>query len=263
MILKDIISKTYFGSISFIENNSSVDHLCSYLLYNKPVIDEYKGRLFAFTYKDLDKSYVESKIKSLFPDAIFLYVDVNRGHNFGTTDLDNTLFDYCKENNIPWLCRVSGDVILQSSLLDTPIESSDFYYMNGIGYGGLQSYDFDFDRVINENFFPQTNFYFINVSKTDYLYDKDFLDETYQIMLDIPNYNGRLWEYIQGWECERFLAACVQRNNLSKFHLLDNETYLRLLSAVKNYNIHDPSHKNLLINGVCHYQFPDQPAVTI
>jgi hypothetical protein len=80
---------------------------------------------------------------------------------------------------------------------------------------------------------PQTNFYFINVNKTDFLYDKEYVDETYNHVLTIPNYNGKVWEYIQGWSCENFLKKCVKRNNLKKHHLIPKEKYLSLLQLVK------------------------------
>jgi hypothetical protein len=100
---------------------------------------------------------------------------------------------------------------------------------------------------------PQTNFYFINVNKTDFLYDKEYVDETYNHVLTIPNYNGKVWEYIQGWSCENFLKKCVKRNNLKKHHLIPKEKYLSLLQLVKNNQIHDCSHKNIMIEGVCHF----------
>ena len=87
---------------------------------------------------------------------------------------------------------------------------------------------------MNKNHFtPQTNFYFINVSKTDYLTDKTYLNETYIASKNITNYNGKIWEYIPGWSCEEFLAQCIERNNLIKFHLLSSTTYKKLYDAVK------------------------------
>jgi hypothetical protein len=39
------------------------------------------------------------------------------------------------------LCKTSTDVILQPEVLDIPIQEADFYYMNGIGYGGMEKYN--------------------------------------------------------------------------------------------------------------------------
>jgi hypothetical protein len=127
----------------------------------------------------------------------------------------------------------------------------------------MEKYNFQFDKIIDEDFYPQTNFYFINVFKTDYLNNKSYLDETYNYIRTIPNYNGKIWEYIEGWSCEDFLKQCVIRNNLSKCHLVPQEKYITLLEVIKNYNIHDSSHKNIMINGICHYQFNNQQIIEI
>ena len=106
--------------------------------------------------------------------------------------------------------------------------------MNGIGYGGMVKYNFDFDKIIKEDFYPQTNFYFINVYKTDFLNDKTFLNETYEYIKTIPDYNGKIWEYIQGWSCENLLKECIKRNNLPKLHLISLEKYRILLQVIKD-----------------------------
>lgn len=259
MKLKTLINKSYYGSIGYLENSESIESVGSYLLYNTHVLNKYKGHIFAFTYNEqglgeFDLELLEEGIKSLFPNAIILYLDENRGHNFGTADLDNLIFDYCKDNNIEWLCKASNDIILQPEILDLSIEKADFYYMEGIGYGGMVNWDFDFKEIIKNYFYPQTNFYFINVSKTDYLTNKDYINETYDQIQKTPNYNGKIWEYIQDWSCEHFLIDCVKRNNLSKYHLITPKTYIKLLELIKQQQIHDCSHKNIMIEGICHYQ---------
>jgi hypothetical protein len=163
-----------------------------------------------------------------------------------------------KTLEIEWLCKASNDIILQPEVLELPIQEADFYYMEGIGYGGMVNWDFDFDKIQNGYFYPQTNFYFINVSKTDYLNDKEYIDKTYNEIQLLDNYNGKIWEYIQDWSCEYFLVDCVKRNNLSKHHLIHNKTYFKLLELVKQNQIHDCSYKNIMIEGVCHYQYPDK-----
>ena len=263
MNLKNLINKSWYGSIGYIQNDSDIELLGSYLLHNQLVLDEFKGHIFAFTYKELNEEYLENTISSLYPDAIIIYLDENRGHNFGTADLDNVVFDICKDLEVEWLCKASNDIILQPEVLGIPIQEADFYYMNGIGFGGMVKYDFDNKRIINEDFYPQTNFYFINVSKTDYLNDKDYIDETYNHIQSLENYNGKIWEYIEGWTCERFLKKCVERNNLTTYHLISPETYIRLLELVKMNRLHDCSHKNLMIDGICHYQWSNQNVIVV
>jgi hypothetical protein len=135
--------------------------------------------------------------------------------------------------------------------------------LNGIGYGGMVSYDFNFDRIINEDFYPQTNFYFINVPKTDYLNNKKYLNETYKFIQSNPYYNGKVWEYIEGWSCETFLKQCIERNSLIKYHLVSEGKYRILLQIIKDNNIHDCSHKNIMIEGICHFQYSNQQIIEI
>ena len=202
-------------------------------------------------------------MEKYFPNCIMIDSELNRGHNHGYTDLDNLVFDWCKENNEEWLCKGANDVVFQDSILEKEVGNADFYYMNGVGYGGMVPFDFDFERIIEEAFYPQTNFYFLNVSKTDYLNDKTFLDETYEYIQTIPDYNGKIWEYIKGWSCEDLLKGCVERNNLSKLHLIPLEKYRILLQVVKHNQIHDSSHKNIMIEGICHFSYSNQPIIEI
>jgi hypothetical protein len=264
MKLRKLINKSIYSPTGYIGSIDDINKLEQYIVYNFPVLKEYKQLVIATNYsKDQYKAINEQLWKKYFPDCVVLHLDVNRGHNFGTVDLDNTIFDYCKENNIEWVCKSDNDVILLPEILDKEIDEVDFYYLNGIGYGGMVKYNFDNDRIVNEDFYPQTWFYFLNTTKVDYLNDKQYINETYNQIQSIPNYNGKIWEYIDGWSCETFLRNCVERNNLTKQHLTTQEKYINLLEIIKKYNIHDPSHKNIMIEGLCHFQFPDQETIDI
>ena len=45
--------------------------------------------------------------------------------------------------------------------------------------------------------------------------------------------------------------------------MLPEEKYLYLLQVIKDNNIHDCSHKNIMIEGVCHLQYPEQQVIEI
>ena len=265
--MKFLINNSVYGTIGYISSKDDLDLLEQYIIYNLPVLKEFKKIVVAVNYGKgayPSLALLSNKLwTKYFPNCSYFNNPVNRGHNFGTADLDNILFQYCKSYNYEWLCKSSNDTLLQSSVLDKEIDEADFYYLNGIGYGGMEKYNYDFNRIINEDFYPQTNFYFINVSKTDYLNDKSYLDITYDYIKTIPDYNGKIWEYIQGWSCEGFLKQCVERNNLKKHHLISEEKYTQLLNAVKQYQIHDSSHKNIMIEGICHFQYPNQQILEI
>jgi hypothetical protein len=263
MNLKQLINQSVYGTIGYISSQDDLDLLEQYILYNLPVLKEYKQIVIATNYGSELQNENTQLWKKYFSNCVILDSPINRGHNFGTADLDNLVFDWCKQNNEEWLCKSSNDVIFKDSILDIEIEESDFYYLNGIGYGGLLKYNFDFDRIIEQDFYPQTNFYFLNVKKTDWLNNERFLNETHEYTLTIPNYNGKVWEYIEGWSCETFLKQCIERNNLIKYHLVPEEKYRILLQVIKEYNIHDCSHKNIMIERICHFQYSDQQIIEI
>jgi hypothetical protein len=265
MLLKSLINKSIYGTNGYIGSLDTLNKLEQYIVHNLSILKEFKQIVVATNYSDIDLFRNSNKElwTKYFPDCVLIDSYINRGHSFGTVDLDNMLFDYCKENNEEWLCKSDNDIAFQEELLDKEINDADFYYLNSIGYGGMVKYDFDFDRIINEDFYPQTFFYFINISKIDYINDKQYINETYEHIQTIENYNGKIWEYIQGWSCEDFLKQCVERNNLSKYCLISQEKYFILLEVIKNYNIHDCSHKNIMIEGVCHLQYPEQQIIEI
>lgn len=263
MVLKNLINKSIYGGMGYIHSHSDIELLSQYISYNYPVLKEFKQIIVATNYGSSLQNENELLWKTFFPNCTLLNSEINRGHNHGYTDLENMLFDWCKENGEEWLCKVSNDIIIQEHILEKEVEDADFYYLNGIGYGGMVKYNFDFDRIINEDFYPQGNFYLMNVSKCDFISDKTFLNETYEYVHSLPHYNGKIWEYIEGWTCEDLLKNCVERNNLSKYHLIPKEKYLSLLQVIKEYNIHDSSHKNIMIEGICHFQYPEQPVIEI
>ncbi len=266
MILKDLSNISCYAANGFIESIDSFNLLESYIIYNLPVLKQFKNIVIVNTYKEYSDilSEMNSQLwKKYFTNIDFIDLKENRGHSFGIADSENALVEHCKNLGYEWICKSSNDVILYESILSKEIEEADFYYMNGIGYGGMVKYDFDFNRILNEDFYPQTNFYFINVSKIDFLYDKDYVNSTYDYIKSQSNYNGKVWEYIEGWSCENFLKQCVERNHLKKFHLIPKEKYNQLLSLIKEHNIHDSSHKNIMIDGVCHFQYPNQQIIEI
>jgi hypothetical protein len=264
MLLKELVNKSWYGTIGYISSQKDLETLERFIHHNQNILKEYINILVATNYSN--PSYIKDNHilwKRYFPNCVLIDSPLNRGHSHGYTDLDNLIIDYCKENNIEWLCKSANDVFLLPEMLNINIKEADFYYLNGIGYGGIIQYNFDIDKILSQDFFPQTNFYFINTSKIDYLNNKLYLDETYQHTQSLPEYNGKAWEYIEGWSCEGFLKECVERNSLFKYHLISQEKYITLIKYIIQYNIHDPSHKNLLIEGICHLAFPDNPIIEI
>jgi hypothetical protein len=264
MKLKEIINKSVYCTDGYISSKETLNTLEQYILYNLQILKEFKHIIIATNYKSYPDLVDENNKlwKKYFPECILIDLKINRGHSFGTADLDNALFNYCKENQIDWICKSDNDIIIQDQILDKEVDEADFYYLNGIGYGGMVKYNFDLDIIMNEDFYPQTGFYFMDVSKIDYLNDENHVNEIYNKIQNISDYNNKAWEY--GFKsCELLLKECVERNNLSKYHLISQEKYNILLNVIKDNNIHDPSHKNIMIEGICHFQYPTQQVIEI
>lgn len=251
MKLKELINKSTYCSTGHISCIEDIDKLEQYIIYNLPVLKEFQQVWFInnYTEKSLNLHHKLTYIYKKYNFGI-THRGISKGHSFGAVENDNFAIELVR--NTDWVCKSAHDIILNKSILEKEIGEADFYYLNGIGYGGMEKYNYDFNRIINEDFYPQTNFYFINKSKIDYLNDKQFIKDTEYIMY-LPNYNGKPWEYINGWACEEFLKQCVLRNNLKTEHLICQDSYIKLLELVKNLNIHDNSHKNIMIEGICHF----------
>ena len=267
MKLKEIINKSVYGTNGYISSLEDFNKIEQYILYNLDILLHFKQIIVATNYNEDNKSDLikfNSKLwKNYFPNCILIDSEINRGPAFGAADLDNLLFDYCKLNNIEWLCKSDNDIILQETLLDKEVEEAYFYYLNGISYEDLYLSGFDYEKIYDTRFFPQTWFYFLNISKCDYLNNKIYLDETYKKIKNLPNYNYKPWDFIKGWSCEEFLRQCIERNNLKKFYLLNKDKHNTLCETVNIYKIGDPSHKNIMIDGICHFQYPEQNIIEI
>ena len=259
MNLKQHINKSAYGTVGYVASEDDLFRMEQYILYNLEVLKNFKHIIVSTNYGGGFQNKNFDLWKKYFPESILIDNPINRGHSFGTADLDNALFNYCKNNNIEWLCKCSNDTLLNSKIFQIQIEEADFYYMNGFSFETIYLNDMDFKKLKSNHFTPQTNFYIINVLKSDYLNDSKYLDNTYNIVNQISDYNGKPWDYIEGWSCEEFLAQCVKRNNLKTYHILDSgNLYLRLFNTIKNNKIGDPSHKNIMIQGICHFHFPNE-----
>lgn len=266
MILKELINKSIYGVIGYISSIEDLNNLERYIIYNKDILNLFKRIVVATNYSSFYefKNLNTQLWKKYFPNSHLIDLPVNRGYQVGTTDLDNALFNYCKDKNEIWLCKSASDIILDFSILEIEIPDSDFYYLNGIGYGGMRDkWNFNLDNILDNLFYPQTNFYFLNVSKTDYLVDIEHLNKVYNEMVIPKGFNGNIQALLQGYGCEINLAQTVGRNKLNKYHLIPRDKFKKLLHTVKSYNIHDPSHKNIMISGICHYHYIDQPIIKI
>jgi hypothetical protein len=263
MTLKELANKSVYGTIGYINTREDVDHLEKhYITYNLPILKEFKHIVVATNFDNQEViPYYEAMWKKYF-NCIFLHLNLNRGHGIGTADLDDAIFAFCKNNNLDWLCKSSNDMIFRKGALDKEVGDADFYYFDGMGYAGICSYNFDLYKIMEESFFPQTTFYFLNTSKCNYLNDREHLNEVYIKTQNSSDYNGKPSDYgIR--PNEELLKECIQRNNLRKEHLLPKEKYFKLLNVIKDCKIADSSYKSIMLENICHVQWVIQPIIEI
>ena len=269
--LGDLLSECTYGTVAYIDSEDKVDLLEKYILKNLPILEKFKNFVISTNYPENDdknNKKLQEKWEKAWDNHLpklskhFIHSGKNRGHHFGTADLDDNIIDYCQNNKIKWLCKTSCDTITELSILDKLVPESDLYYMNGLGMANLTHYRkgtvLDYERIVDEDFFPQTNFYILNISKIDYIYDFNTIDFHYEEYM-----SGKQSNIFVGWNCEDFLKQCVTRNKLTKFHLIDDETYYKLINYLWDYKVHDPSHKNIMLDGICHFHDPFSNIITI
>lgn len=261
MKLKELINKSTYCSTGHISCEEDIDKLEQYVLHNLPILNEFKEIYFINNYTQYAEDSLFIITERMQREYGKIYQNgISKGHSFGAAENDNISIALAKTD---WVCKSAHDIILQPEILEKEIGEADFYYLNGIGYGGMEKYNFDNERIINEDFYPQTNFYFINKDKIDYLNDWNYIQETYKQLINTPGFNGKPWEYIPNWSCESFLRQCVERNKLSKEHLISQDSYIKLIEIVKQFQIHDNSYKNIMTEGICHFHNQNDQIIEI
>ncbi|MEI8080816.1 MAG: hypothetical protein WCI74_03120 [Actinomycetes bacterium] len=252
----EVMGRSVYGTAGYLSEPHDLIALERVIVHNLPVLGLFRRVVVATNYGDCGRAELATGNAALwrryFPDCVLLDSPVNRGHSVGTSDLDNLLFDYCSRSGVEWLCKSSNDVLLSARVLQIPVVDAAFYYLNAVSYNMLRTRDFDLDYFARGFLFPQTTFYAIDVSTTDYLVDKEFLERSWEHVQRIPNYSGRIWEYVPGWSCEYLLRQTVLRNELTRSHLMSDDQWQQILHLVIHHRITDCSFKDIQINGICH-----------
>ena len=254
----DIVALSVYGTTGLLAGRADLEALEVAIRHNLPVLREFRQIMVATNYAGVDRGALsDANVRlwqSFFPDVVLMDSTINRGHSIGTSDLDNALFDSCKSSGVPWLCKGANDLLLDDSLLDVNVREAQFHYLNAVSYAALRQNDFDLTKFGSGFLYPQTTFYAIDVEATDYLVDKESLERSGRIVQRIPDYNGRIWEYIPRWSCEYLLRQCVLRNGLTTSHLVNDAQWQQVMRVVVERQIEDCSFKGLRINGICHAQ---------
>lgn len=273
MKLKNIIDNSSYCSIGCITKPDDISTIEQYLLYNFNVISKFNKIIVALTKTDniTENELVEYSnvwTKLFGHNIVTVILKPNYGHTFGFVDLDNTVMEKSKEFGCSYTWKSTNDVLIKDTIFDVDIDDSTFLFLQGHGITGINGYyKGNTDLAVNsfknneyEHFFPQTNF-FITSTQTDRLIESDVFFSLYTQYLNDTDIviNGSSTEY-KYMIAEVVLKEFVYRNKLKSKHLIDTITYKKLLELIKQLNIADSSHKNILFDtcGICHYHYKDQ-----
>jgi hypothetical protein len=169
---------------------------------------------------------------------------------------ENFLIHFCKKLGYKFICKSMDHVLVQKEAFKLKIDPSiDFHYTCGVGWTKCEQKDNNIQDICDTEFFPQTNFYILNVSKVDYLYDLEKVKTTKKEWEKEPEkFNGPY--YI---EMEAETANMANRNNLSKRDIIPRDKFEQIIKNVIKFKIGDPSYKNLATCGITHFQHPYSP----
>lgn len=272
MKLKNILNKSVYGSIATVTGEESLEKAYGFLEYNKDFIQSFPTVILALNKTSTCvMKYVlmyENMWKERYPGCYVLYNEKNRGHMFGTIDLEESILEYMKDHRpaSEYLFKSTEDMLLSTNMLEIDYPEGDFYYYPGFSYesiiqaGGVDN----LFNIIKSNTYPdwtpQTNFYILNIKNISTLYGNDIHIKRDMYLNDLKLYPGlKPWEvkFEDGikFDCEHLLAKTVEP--MKKILLINDADIKNLINFVASNQIGDPSHKNLLFKetGSCHFHF--------
>jgi hypothetical protein len=268
MYFNSVINQSCFSTIATISKDS-LEKLELFYPYNSPLIKQFKNIIISTNAADgLDSKDIEAyhtEWKKLYPGSIILHTDINKGHMFGTIDLEERILAYVKKEmpSVKYLWKSMDDVITSSEILKIEVKEADFYYTPGFSYesiikaGGRENLHKIFETYESGFWSPQTTFFILNITNIDSLYGNDVDSKT-----DIFKEAEAQRPSIKPWDmpfdikfsCETHLGRTTK--DLKKYCLVEDQLE-ELLEMVYYHRMGDPSHKNIYFYkpGICHYHY--------
>lgn len=271
MTLHSIVKDSCFASIAHITEDS-LDKLNLFMQYNLDLIKQFPHVIISTNSPDDMSRHIINQYHNTWfkfvPNCVVIHNPVNKGHMFGTIDLEESILNNIKKElpSIKYLWKSMDDVITTPQLLELEVEAADFYYLPGFSYesiikaGGKDNLQRIFESYESGFWTPQTTFFILNLSGINNLYGTD-VDGKNLIYQEAKARNP----FIKPWEikfdikfdCETHLGRTTK--DLKKYCLIKDQVK-ELLDMVEFNKIGDPSHKNIYFEkiGVCHYhQYKD------
>ena len=285
MKTRDIIKQSIPAFVFTFQETKNALKLLSYVKFNKDWINEFDNIIFSTNgNKNVAEYFIDEFKQEYKCKPTLLHNEENMGHTFGTIDNDTRIIEYLNNNliNAEYLWKFSGDVIANKTILDIEIDDScDFFYINNVGSSSLLNQtenELLNDIIAQKYFYPQTNYYIVKHKKIQSWYpDRDTLNKCKKIYdQSTTNSMAYPWDILSGEQaglpekeglcCEAYLAKTILESNLKKQNLVSAEDTKKLLALIKEHNIGDGSHKNMLytnIGGLCHYHITNGMAIPI
>lgn len=254
----DVVTHGVFGATGFVAGEADLAAIEQTIQHNMAVLSRFAQVVVATNYASGRSDELMRRNRQVWrrwlPDCVLIDSAHNRGHSIGTADLENLLFEHTRSSGLRWLCKSANDILLWPEVMHIQVPDAGFYFMNAVSFDAIRQRGFDLRGFTDGFFYPQTTFYAIDTSLTDYLYDQATLDQAWETVTAIPGYNGRIWEHLPGWSCELLMRECVVRNGLARSPLMTDAQWRYVVDLVIDQRIHDCSFKALRINGICHAQ---------
>lgn len=276
MKLKELIPNSCFCIIATVDNESSLEKAELFIGANQEVIEQFPYIFLSINYLPEVSLDLVDRYTNLYSDTFtfasnnieitrsisFNVCPTNRGHMFGTIDLDESCLAEVKKIGFKYMWKINDDMLITPEILDKSVIPGDFYYVPGFSYETLCKTEFIDNFIANyeRSFYtPQSTFFILDVSKVDTLYGD--VDTRKKIWEEgkINNTNLRPWEVPQPdgikFGLEDMLGYTTK--DLYTRNLLSSESFNALVNHVGFYKEGDPSHKNIMLKeiGVCHYHY--------
>ena len=279
MILQSLLPDSIFGTIATVRGEESLEKAHGFIEYNRPFISRFPRVAVALNKFDDCSPAIMAKYKQMwmdaFPEAGCWSVDHNRGHMFGTIDLDESLVRYAKSyfKPFPWLFKSTEDMLLDNKIIENEVKRADFYYLPSFSYetisqnGGM----IGIKNMLKKHIYPivpQTNFFVLNLKKVQSLYGPDVNEKAKKYHYAVrAQPNLKPWEFKcdDGIKFDMETLLYESTKSLSKFSLLSDESVGKLCNFVNGNLVGDPSHKNIFFNelGLCHYHFHEDNVIAL
>ncbi len=271
MFLKEILNSSSIAFTATVNGKESLTKLERFRPYTEALIERFPHVILAMNSlsETTDEEIAEYKAEwlKMAPKCVILHSEVNRGHMFGTIDLEESILKYIKESlpDVKYLWKSADDMIVSTELLDIEVPEAEFYYLPGFSYESILRAGSKENLIyINRNeifesglWTPQTPFFILNVDSVHNLYGDD-VEYKIGVYQDCKRWKPAIkpWEveFDIKFDCETHLARTVR---FLKKHCLVKDQLEDLIDFVMFNRVGDPSHKNIYFEkiGVCHYHF--------